>query len=93
MTSNNQRVKVLIKVQKNGNQGPASVLPPKIEPYDLEMSRCNQQLASKSSDLEKYIYLSQLRNHRTDLFYRLLVNDMDTFAPLVYTPTVGLACQ
>lgn len=56
------------------------------------MARCMKQLAHKSTDMEKYLYLSGLRNTNVHLFYRLVVQHIKTIAPLIYTPTVGDAC-
>jgi malate dehydrogenase (oxaloacetate-decarboxylating)(NADP+) len=51
------------------------------------------QLAHKSSDLERFNYLSNLRHQNVHLFYRLLTDHFTEITPLVYTPTVGEACQ
>lgn len=50
-------------------------------------------MASKSSNIEKFLYLSGLRRNNVHLFYRLLVENFRELTPLVYTPVVGEACQ
>lgn len=75
--------------QKNRTHG---LLPPTVEPIELQMARCMKQLGQKSTDMEKYLYLSGLRNTNVHLFYRLVVQHIKTIAPLIYTPTVGDAC-
>ena len=67
--------------------------PPGVDSYDVQASRCLGQLALKSTPIERYLYLSSLRNSNTHLFYRLVVDHMKDLTPLIYTPVVGEACQ
>ena len=67
--------------------------PPRPDTYDVQKKRCLAQLAAKSSDLERFNYLSNLRHQNVHLFYRLLTDHFTEITPLVYTPTVGEACQ
>ena len=67
--------------------------PPKPDTYAAQKQRCLAQLALKSSDIERFQYLSNLRHNNVHLFYRLLTDHFTDMAPLVYTPTVGEACQ
>ncbi|KAF4628500.1 hypothetical protein G7Y89_g9657 [Cudoniella acicularis] len=66
--------------------------PPNVESYELQAQRCMKQLESKTSPIEKYIYLSNLRNSNVHLFYRLVLDNFSTLTPLIYTPVVGEAC-
>ena len=68
------------------------LVPPAVESQDLQMKRVLQQLSQKSKDIDKYIYLSGLRNTNVHLFYRLVTQHIKDIAPLIYTPTVGQAC-
>lgn len=67
--------------------------PPRAESYDIQKKRCLAQLASKANDIERFLYLSTLRYNNVHLFYRLLTDHFTELTPLVYTPTVGEACQ
>jgi malate dehydrogenase (oxaloacetate-decarboxylating)(NADP+) len=67
--------------------------PPRPDTYEVQKKRCIAQLVSKSSDLERFQYLSNLRHQNVHLFYRLLTDHFTEITPLVYTPTVGEACQ
>ena len=67
--------------------------PPRPDTYEVQKKRCLSQLALKSTDLERFQYLSNLRHNNVHLFYRLLTDHFTEMAPLVYTPTVGEACQ
>ena len=72
--------------------GLVGLVPEGIDSEDKQSQRVLLQLGQKPTDLEKYIYLSQLQDADETLFYRLLMSDPAHFLPLVYAPTVGEAC-
>ncbi|CAB3980794.1 NADP-dependent malic enzyme-like [Paramuricea clavata] len=69
------------------------LLPPTLGNQELQAQRVMRQLSSKDSDLHKYLDLMALLQRNERLFYRLLVDNLVNLMPIVYTPTVGKACQ
>uniref|UniRef100_A0A7S2L0D0 Malic enzyme n=2 Tax=Leptocylindrus danicus TaxID=163516 RepID=A0A7S2L0D0_9STRA len=62
-------------------------------PLNLNVERSMQQLRLKSSPLEKYLFLQSIQDIDERLYYAILVSHTEEVMPIVYTPTVGEACQ
>lgn len=73
--------------------GLEGLLPPVASTLALQVARIHAELATLDSDLQKYLLLSDLQARNETLFYAVLMSDVATFMPIVYTPTVGEACQ
>jgi malate dehydrogenase (oxaloacetate-decarboxylating)(NADP+) len=73
--------------------GLEGLLPPAVTTIDLQIARRRAEIANLGDDLQKYLVLSDMQARNERLFYAVLMSDPATYMPLVYTPTVGEACQ
>ena len=73
--------------------GLRGLLPPHVCSQDTQVMRVMDNLRRKSTDLERYIQLIGLQDRNETLFYRVVLEHLKEMLPLVYTPTVGKACQ
>ncbi|NXX84314.1 MAON protein, partial [Urocolius indicus] len=80
-------------LQERLQLGIHGLLPPCFLSQDVQVLRVMKNYENKSNDLDKYIVLMTLQDRNEKLFYRVLTSDIERFMPIVYTPTVGLACQ
>lgn len=69
------------------------LLPPADITQDQQAYRSILNFEKCETNLDKYLYLSALQDRNEKLFYRLLSENIEETLPIVYTPTVGLACQ
>ncbi len=73
--------------------GLEGLLPPASSTLDLQVARVHAELANLDNDLQKYLLLSDLQARNETLYFAVLISDPARFMPIVYTPTVGEACQ
>ncbi|KAM7382485.1 hypothetical protein PAMP_002212 [Pampus punctatissimus] len=69
------------------------LLPPCFISQDIQLLRVLKNYDMKRDDLDRYVFLMGLQDRNEKLFYRVLMSDIERFMPVIYTPTVGLACQ
>ena len=69
------------------------LLPPRVHSPAEQELRVLGNIRSKATDLDRYLYLLALQDRNEILFYRVVMNNIREMMPLIYTPTVGKACQ
>ncbi|MDG3085679.1 NAD-dependent malic enzyme [Vibrio hannami] len=69
------------------------LLPEAIETIEEQAERAYEQYSSFESDMDKHIYLRNIQDTNETLFYRLVQNHITEMMPIIYTPTVGAACE
>jgi malate dehydrogenase (oxaloacetate-decarboxylating)(NADP+) len=73
--------------------GLEGLLPPAVLSLELQVARRHDEIVRLENDLLKYLVLSDLQARNETLYYAVLMSDPATYMPIVYTPTVGEACQ
>jgi len=73
--------------------GLEGLLPTDVNSLETQVIRVMENFHKKPTDLEKYIYLMSLQARNETLFYRVAIDKIEEMMPIVYTPTVGRACQ
>ena len=73
--------------------GLRGLLPPHVLSQDEQVQRVLENLRRLPDDLDKHVALNALHDRNETLFFRVVCDNIDEMQPLIYTPTVGLACQ
>ncbi len=69
------------------------LLPPVVEDIETQLLRVRADYDAASSDIARHLFLRELQERNSVLFYRFLRDHIEELLPIVYTPTVGMACQ
>ena len=73
--------------------GLEGLLPDAVSTMEMQAARVHGNIVRKGDPIERYIGLAALQDRNEHLFYRVLVDHLEEYLPIVYTPTVGRACQ
>ncbi len=73
--------------------GLRGLLPPGLQTLAHQVQRVLGNFRKQPGPLEKYSYLMALQDRNEALFYRVIVDHLEEMMPIIYTPTVGKACQ
>ncbi len=73
--------------------GLRGLLPPHVGTQELQVARVLENFHRLQTPLSKYILLESLQDRNEALFFRVVMENPDEMMPIIYTPTVGLACQ
>ena len=69
------------------------LLPARVHSMAEQELRVLGNVREKATDLERYLYMIALQDRNENLFYRVVMNNIEEMMPILYTPTVGKACQ
>jgi len=78
---------------ERGVLGLRGLLPHKVNDTETQEVRVIENIRRKEYDIERYIFLISLLERNETLFFKTLINNIEEFMPLIYTPTVGQACK
>jgi malate dehydrogenase (oxaloacetate-decarboxylating)(NADP+) len=73
--------------------GLRGLLPPYVSTQEEQVLRVMENFHKKPNDLERYIHMMALQGRNETLFYRVVLDHIEEMMPIIYTPTVGQACQ
>jgi malate dehydrogenase (oxaloacetate-decarboxylating)(NADP+) len=79
--------------QERDAYGLRGLLPPHVHSQDEQVARILANLRHLHDPLDKFVALNALHDRNEALFFRVVADNPDEIMPLIYTPTVGLACQ
>lgn len=79
--------------EERDEKGLRGLLPPAVTTKELQVQRMLALLDRCPTALDKFLMLDSLHTTDEDLYFKLLIEHIDDFMPVVYTPTVGEVCQ
>jgi malate dehydrogenase (oxaloacetate-decarboxylating)(NADP+) len=73
--------------------GLEGLLPPHVLSMDDQVARVLARFRGRQTDLDRFVEITGLQDRNETLFYRVVVDNLEELLPIIYTPTVGQACQ
>ena len=80
-------------MEERDTLGLRGLIPPFVADMEEQVQRVMENYRHKTDPMEKYIFLTALHDRNITLFYRVLMEHLTEMTPIMYTPTVGFACQ
>lgn len=80
-------------LEERNNFNLDGLLPDTVETIEEQAERAWRQYQEFNSGIEKHVYLRNIQDTNETLFYRLLDSHLSEMLPIIYTPTVGEACE
>ena len=80
-------------IEERSNFNLLGLLPDVVETIEEQADRAWLQYQGFKTDIDKHIYLRNIQDTNETLFYRLVDDHIDEMMPVIYTPTVGSACE
>ena len=79
--------------EERGNFNLIGLLPPRYETIEEQVERAYRQYSCFANDINKHIYLRAIHDNNETLFFKLVQKNLAEMMPIIYTPTVGDACE
>jgi len=73
--------------------GLTGIFPPSVRSFDQQIENSRVKVENKQDEVERYIYIRSLFDRNVTLAHALIKSDIARYMSIIYTPTVGLACQ
>jgi len=73
--------------------GLTGLLPPAVQTADAQLARAYDNYLAAKDDVQRYLMLAALQDRNETLFGQLVLEHLDEMVPIIYTPTVGIACE
>lgn len=73
--------------------GLRGLLPPRVSTFADQVSRLKEVIDSEAAPINKYLTLESVHASDEALYFQLVMENVEEYMPLIYTPTVGEACQ